>query len=125
MTPLDIPATESTPAVRYDPAAAVLRVEGESFPEDVVAFYAPVVDWLRAHLAARPPALVVQLAFRYLNTSSTKAVLDLLLLLDEHHRGGAPVVVQWHYDPSLEVMREAGEELGEDLSLPFRLVPLS
>lgn len=125
MTAIDLPATDSTPAVRYDPAAAILRIEGESFPEDVVAFYAPVVDWLRAHLAARPPALVVQLAFRYLNTSSTKAVLDLLLLLDEQHRAGAPVVVQWHYDPAIEVMREAGEELGEDLSLPFRLVPFA
>lgn len=125
MTPIDIAATESTPAVRYDPAAAVLRIEGESFPEDVVAFYGPVVEWLRDHLAARPPALVVQLAFRYLNTSSTKAVLDLLLLLDEHHRSGAAVTVQWHYDPAIEVMREAGEELGEDLALPFRLAPLS
>lgn len=125
MTPLDIPATDTTPRVRHDPAASVLRIEGESYPEDVVAFYAPVVDWLRAHLAAKPPALTVQFALRYLNTSSTKALLDLLLVLDEHHRSGGSVVVEWHYDPAVEVMHEAGEEFGEDISLPYKLVPLA
>lgn len=125
MSTLDLPATDSTPAVRHDPATGVLRLEGESYPEDVVAFYEPVVAWLRLHLASAPAALKVQFALRYLNTSSTKALLDLLAVLDDHHRAGGHVVVEWHYDPAIEVMREAGEEFGEDVSLPYRLVPLA
>lgn len=125
MTPIDIPATETTPRVRFDPAASVLRLEGESYPEDVVAFYGPVVEWLRDHLAARPSRLVVQFALRYLNTSSTKSLLDLLALLDDHHRAGGHVEVEWHYDPAVEVMHEAGEEFGEDITLPYRLVPIA
>lgn len=126
MTPLDLPATDSTPRVHHDPAASVLRIEGESYPEDVVAFYAPVVAWLRQHLAAPPATLTVQFALSYLNTSSSKAVLDLLLLLDEHHRRHASALaVEWHYDPAIEVMREAGEDFGEDLAVPYRLVPFA
>ncbi|HEY0945101.1 MAG TPA: DUF1987 domain-containing protein [Opitutaceae bacterium] len=121
--PLELPATDTTPRVVFHPAEAVLRIEGESYPENVSAFYEPVFAWVRDHLGTKPASFKVVLAFHYLNTSSTKAVLDLLVLLDDHHRAGGAAEVEWHYRPGLEVMHEAGEELGEDLSLPYRLVP--
>jgi hypothetical protein len=125
MNPLDLPASDCTPAIRYDSAAGVLRLDGESYPEDVVAFYGPVVTWLREHLESNAATLKVQFALRYLNTSSTKAVLDLISILDEHHRTGRKVEVEWFYDPAIEVMREAGEEMGEDSDLPFSILPLN
>ena len=121
MTAPHLAATDTTPAVTFDPEKKLLRFEGESYPEDVTAFYSPLLDWLRPYLATRD-TLKVELAFTYLNTSSTKALLDLLLLLDEHHRKGGHVIVEWQYQANIEVMQEAGEELGEDLSLPFALV---
>lgn len=124
MNPLSIPPSDSTPAVQYDATSATLKFSGESYPENVSAFYEPVFAWVRQALAERVPLKVV-LAFGYLNTSSTKAVLDLLVMLEDHHRAGGRVEVEWHYNPALEVMQEAGEEFGEDLSLPYRLVPLA
>lgn len=123
MTPLDIPATDTTPRIRYDAGTATLLIEGESYPENVSQFYEPVFDWLRGFLDGKP-AFKVVLAFSYLNTSSTKALLDLLLQLDDYHHAGGSVEVEWHYRESLEVMQEAGEEFGEDLSLPYRLVAI-
>ncbi|HEY9250253.1 MAG TPA: DUF1987 domain-containing protein [Rariglobus sp.] len=124
MKPLAITPTDTTPAIDFDAAAGVLRFSGESYPENVSAFYEPVLAWVREALAERIPLKVV-MSFGYLNTSSTKAVLDLLLLLDDHHRDGGRVEVEWHYNPALEVMQEAGEEFGEDLALPYRLVPIT
>ncbi len=121
---MNLSATDTTPAVSFDPATNLLRFAGESYPEDVTAFYHPVASWLRNLLATRPE-LKVELAFTYLNTSSTKALLDLLMLLDEYHRSGGKVSVEWHYQPGIEVMQEAGEEFGDDLALPYRLVPVS
>lgn len=123
MTALDLPPTDTTPHVRYDETTAILRFEGESYPENVSQFYEPVFAWLHEFLAEKP-AFKVVLAFSYLNTSSTKVLLDLLLQLDDYHRAGGKVEVEWHYRPALEVMQEAGEEFGEDLSLPYRLVAL-
>ncbi|CAM2984986.1 DUF1987 domain-containing protein [Rariglobus hedericola] len=123
MTALDLPPTDTTPHVRYDAASSTLRIEGESYPENVSDFYAPLFSWLREFLADKP-AFKVVLAFSYLNTSSTKALLDLLLQLDDYHRSGGQIEVEWHYRPALEVMQEAGEEFGEDLSLPYRLVAI-
>lgn len=123
MSPPDLAATDSTPAVKFDADRNLLRFEGESYPEDVTAFYAPLLDWLRTHLATDRP-LRLELAFSYLNTSSTKALLDFLLVLDDHHRRGGTVEVEWQYQSAVEVMQEAGEEFGEDLSLPYRLVAI-
>lgn len=124
MLTLDLPATDTTPRVHHDPSTSILRIEGESYPEDVVAFYAPVIAWLRQHLATAPASLTVQFALRYLNTSSSKAMLDLLLLLDEHHRRQIGIIkVEWHYDPEIEVMLETGEDFGGDLAVPYKLVP--
>lgn len=122
MTPISIPATDSTPAVEFDSASGVIRFTGESYPENVSSFYEPVIKWIREAISAKTKLKVV-LAFGYLNTSSTKAVLDMLLLLDDYHVAGGLVEVEWHYNPALEVMKEAGEEFGEDLKLPYRLVP--
>lgn len=121
MTALDLPASDTTPRVSYDAGTATLRFDGESYPENVSQFYEPIFAWLREFLAEKP-AFKVVLAFSYLNTSSTKALLDLLLQLDDYHRSGGKIEVEWHYRPALEVMQEAGEEFGEDLSLPYRLV---
>lgn len=125
MSLIDLPPSETTPSVRFDPASSTLRLEGESYPEDVVAFYGPVVSWLRDYLSSATSALTVQFALRYINTSSSKALLDLLLVLDDHYRSGGIVAVEWHYDPAVEVMQEAGEEFGEDLALPFSLIALN
>lgn len=121
---MNLPATDTTPAVLFDSSRQLLRFAGESYPEDVTVFYHPIAAWLRDHLASRPE-LKVELAFSYLNTSSTKALLDLLLLLDDYHRSGGSVSVEWHYHPAVEVMHEAGEEFGDDLALPYRLVPIA
>ncbi|MFA6961158.1 MAG: DUF1987 domain-containing protein [Opitutaceae bacterium] len=123
MTPLDLPSSDTTPRVSYDAGASTLLFEGESYPENVSQFYEPVFVWLRDFLAEKP-AFKVVLAFSYLNTSSTKVLLDLLLQLDDYHRTGGKIEVEWHYRPALEVMQEAGEEFGEDLSLPYRLVAI-
>jgi hypothetical protein len=38
----NLSATDTTPAVTFDPARNLLRFAGESYPEDVTAFYHPV-----------------------------------------------------------------------------------
>ncbi len=118
---MNIEATECTPAVQYDPETRTLTFKGESYPENVRSFYAPIFDWIQDHMKSEP-GLNVVLHFSYLNTSSTKAMLDLLQMLEDYHNGDAhEVKVLWRYGHKLEVMREAGEELAEDFQLPIQL----
>jgi len=44
MESIDIHATSSTPSVYYG-MDGKLKIKGRSLPEDVTAFYNPLVDW--------------------------------------------------------------------------------
>jgi hypothetical protein len=118
MEPLRIAPAKSTFRVDFDPQGR-LELTGSSYPEDAVAFFAPLRAWLQAYLAAAPERTALRLQVDYVNTSSSKCLLDLLDLLEARHRAGGGVRVEWLYDADDEDMRELGEELAEDLTLEF------
>lgn len=123
MSSLEIPATDYTPHVFEDSKTGVIWFKGEAYPENASAYFQPIMEWMRSRIAEARP---IKLAFSldYLNTSSTKALLDLLALLEAYHQNGGAVSVIWYYQADLEVMKETGEELLHDFSLPRLLEPL-
>ncbi len=116
---LNLPPTDVTPEVQYDPVSGVLSLRGESFPENVADFYRPVSDWISNRIAENE-AISLHLALDYLNTSSTKALLDILDELESFHVSGGSVAVAWV--ASSETMLEAGEDLFYGLTLPARIL---
>jgi hypothetical protein len=125
MDKLIIEATRSSPTIEFDAETGQLQIRGESYPENAAAFYAPVFAWLKTFLAEHDPAAAVQvdLEIPYLNSSSTKVMLNLLDLLEQAAQDGAPVIVNWHYDPDNEMILECGEDFSTELeALTFNLV---
>ena len=116
MDDLHIPATDRTPEVAFAFSEARLRLSGESYPEDVGAFFAPVFRALEAYLAALGKgACRFDIELLYFNSSSAKAIMMLLEKLDAAAANGATVAVHWRYDPEDDTMLELGEEFAEDL----------
>lgn len=116
MENLHIPATDRTPEVDFAFSEGRLRLAGESYPEDVSSFFAPVFRALDAHLATLSEgACRLDLELVYFNSSSAKALMVLLEKLDAAAAKGAAIVVHWRYDPEDDTMQELGEEFGEDL----------
>lgn len=118
-----IPASESTPQVHYAPETGTLSLEGESYPEDVAEFFGQVKRWIDGNFQPGGDYRVI-LKLWYLNTGSTKSLLDILRLLAAKVDAGARVTVEWHYIADLELMREAGEELLEGCRVPWKIVPV-
>ncbi len=119
-----VDATSHTPEITFDIEAGTLVLVGESYPEDVSAFYAPLMSQLDAYIAAKPEkGLRVDLKFVYINSSSARTVMQLLKKFDDAAEDGLPVTVRWIYDEDDDMMMEMGEEYGEDLeSVDFELV---
>jgi hypothetical protein len=101
----------------------MLQLGGESYPENAYEFYAPVIEWVRTFLDTQSPAVTMRIALSYLNTSSTKQMIDILDLLENAHEKGAEVSVEWYYDPENERAQDTIEEFREDYSMPFAVVP--
>lgn len=117
MQTITITASERSPDVEFNFEAGLLTLKGESYPEDVAAFYGPLLSALDQWLNAAPTEQAVQLDIElvYFNSSSAKALMNLLLLLEKAGAAGRSVVVNWHYASEDDTMQEFGEDFSEDL----------
>ncbi len=124
MAHLDIPQTTSTPLISFDCEAKTLRISGESYPENSFAFYAPVLAWLKQYLLDNRQ-LTIAITITYMNSSSTKCMLDLLDIMEEAYGRSVNVSIIWHYDLENPRSFELAEEFCEEVSLPFEITALS
>jgi hypothetical protein len=100
-----------------------LRISGDSYPENSFAFYAPLFDWLGPALGELP-GFRLEVNVGYMNSSSTKCMLDILDLLCEAGERGCEVSVLWWYDAGNERALDLAEEFSEDIDIPFVISPL-
>jgi len=102
-----------------------------SRPENVIAFYQPVVDWLSIYekevlskveeaYSAIPLKMIFQ--FSYFNSSSSKMILQILEFFVVQKEKGINVHVDYYYDDGDDQMQEDGEELSEMLGIPFNFI---
>lgn len=124
MDNLVIESTEATPNIHLDYTTGVLRIQGESYPENAAEFYAPVFKWLRQFLSSdHLQEIVANVEILYFNSSSSKALMNFFDLLDETASKGKAIIVNWIYDADNESSLEYGEEFKEDVKfIQFNLV---
>lgn len=125
MSLIHIPATKETPEVVVDPSKMSFHLSGESFPENAMAFYAPVRNQLEALLARPATNDGVQAHFnlRYFNSSSTKLIRGLVGMLHRRAEDGVRVIAHWYHDPEDDMMAEFGADLRDEFdALDFRLI---
>ena len=122
MKPLKIAKTKFTLAVSLDADSGNFAMEGSSYPENALEFFQPIFLWLERFIAEVTKPIDLQLKLEYLNTSSSKCILDLFKVLEGYHHQGGEVKVTWYYESDDEDMMETGEEFLEDLDFPFELV---
>lgn len=121
MRMLDIAQSQSTPLISFDPREHVLKISGESYPENSFEFYAPVNAWVKEHLATEN-RLRLDINVSYMNSSSTKCMLDLLDLLEEAHRKGGAIYIVWRYDSENPRSLDLAEEFKEEVTFTFSIV---
>lgn len=119
MTILNIPGTQSTPAIAADWNAGLLKMAGDSYPENSFEFFGEVIAWVERFLAETQRPLRLELRLIYMNTSSVKAMMDIFDMLEDAHAGGRALRVDWYYDPRNERVQMLAEEFREDCSFPF------
>lgn len=116
---ITISGSQSTPSIAGDWTQGLLRMQGDSYPENSFEFFSPIIDWLERFLKETPDSLRLELRLVYMNTSSVKAMMDIFDLLEEAHTQGRQVCVDWYYDQRNERVVSLADEFREDCSFPF------
>ena len=111
METLYISGTDCTPKVVFN-SNGTLLMSGRSMPEDVRKFYFPLLDWV---VNVEMDAIHLDLKFEYLNTSSSKELLELLKCLDSNYKV-KEVTINWYYEFDDFDILELGEIYKENLN---------
>lgn len=122
MDVIKIKGTDDTPSVTLDASSSLFEIAGRSLPEDVAAFYNPILEWLDKYNQSANPKTVFNFKLVYFNTASSKLLLDILMKLEELSKTGKEVLVKWHYSEDDEDMKEAGEEYADIVDVPFEQI---
>ena len=118
MSTIQLEGTAKTPHVAFHDAPLSMEISGRSIPENSIAFYTPLLEWVDEHLKGGG-ALDVSIRLEYFNTSSSKCLMDLLKRVEQ---SPAEATVLWYYEEEDEDMLEAGEDYDAIIDMPFRLI---
>ena len=111
------------PTVEFDVEAGTCLLAGESFLEDTIEFYDPLVQWLEEYTTEIKNPLTFDIKLTYFNTSTSRSILDLLNILKDYEEDGGQVSVNWYYDEDDIDMEEDIEDYMLDTGLEIEMIP--
>lgn len=123
MKNLKIEKTKYTLEIEFDGTTGILNMAGSSYPENAIDFYKPITNWIEDFIKEEKKPITLNFKLNYLNTSSTKCILDIFEILEEYNENNE-VVVNWYYEEDDEDILETGEEMGEDIEIPMNFIPI-
>lgn len=123
MEKLEVQKTISTPHLIIDEDNNYLMLAGESFPENIMNFYQPLITWLESYLKSDFPVFTFDCSLVYFNSSTSKMLMNILSSMNDAAARGKKVIVNWHSSKENDVIIECGEEFGEDFGdIQFNII---
>ncbi len=116
------------PTVNFNADTGVCELSGESYLEETIKFYTPLIQWLERYFEEVGKPLTFNFKLTYFNTSSSKCIVDILNLLKKYKDKGYDVTVNWYYDDSVEDIEDELEEVEDfmlETGLDINLIPMS
>lgn len=122
MTSLIIePQDDITPGVTLEYQKGIFEIIGWSHPEDAIAFYTPVLNWLNGYAQTPNSGTNFHFKFQYYNTASAKQIFRLISALEEVSKK-SKVKIYWHHDAGDTDMLASGERFSKMSTVPFEFV---
>jgi hypothetical protein len=122
MENLYIAPSKYTSEIDFNAETGLLKISGNSYPEDAITFFEPIIEWLKDYLKECEIAVVCQVKMTYINSSSSKSFIDIFEIFEEFHKNNGEIICKWYYEEDDDEILESGEELLEDMDFPFELI---
>jgi hypothetical protein len=125
---LQIAEKNHSPRILLDPGAGIFEFEGISLPEDLFAFYMPVLEWFDAYIAiirklenqSLYPSPKVTFKMTYYNSGSVRMLIFILQKLKMISDIQTETVIDWYYEEEDIHILENGKDLAELTGVTFQ-----
>ena len=115
------PTTPYFPEVNFNVESGICEISGESYMEETYKFYLPLLNWMKDFTKNIKRPIELNIKLIYLNTSSTKCVLDMLEILKEYEDNGGTAKVNWYFDKSDPDMVDEVEDFEAESGMKIEL----
>jgi hypothetical protein len=119
MENLFIEPKSKTPLVDFK-TSGQLTISGNSYPENVSDFYEPLLHLIDNLLERKLVPISLTVDLKYINTSSTKSILNIIKKISTLAKG--TISVSWLYEIDDDDMFETGEDLEKLSEIKFEFV---
>ena len=116
-----IEGTRKTPSISLD-SNGIIKIEGRSIPEDAELFFRDVVTWMNTYVESGCKSTRVDFSFEYLNSGTSKVILQMLKSLKDLAVTGHTLVVNWYYEEGDDDILERGEYYASILDLKINFI---
>ena len=114
--------TIKTPMIHFEYDTGNLTISGRSIPENSIDFYKGAMDWLDEYVKSPKPDTEFTVRLEYFNTSSSKCLVEIFRKLEGIYSDGNIVNVMWFYEEEDEDMMESGQDFGQIVKIPVKLI---
>ena len=114
--------TDLKPYVLIDEEKSYMKLEGESYHENIFAFFSEIKNWLGEYLNTQFDEFVIDFELKYFNSSTVKILLNMLRDIDKS-QNAEKITVNWITTKDNIIIVECGERFKEGLeNLKFNLI---
>ena len=121
METINIKATDVSPEVIFNAGDKKYLISGWSRPESPSKFYAPVMKWIEENGEKQLSGATINFKIEYFNTPSARVIREILDKLENLHKKGIKVNVNWYYDDD-SAKDEFEYEFAQGLTIPINFL---
>jgi len=115
--------TSSTPYILVDEEKKYIQIKGESYGEHIIEHYTDLNEWLEDSFNEVCDGFTFDCEMSYFNSSTSKLLMDILLLIDDCAADGNSITVNWICEDGNDIIIECGEDYDDELEhLTFNLI---
>ncbi len=112
------------PEVSFDAKSGICEISGESYMEETYKFYLPLLEWIKNYTSENREPLNLVFKLIYLNTSTSKCILDMLEVARDYKEKGKNVEIDWYFDPEDPDMVDEVEDFEAEAGIDINLIEI-
>ena len=115
-------ASEKTPLVSFNFEKGVFILEGQSILDDPESFFHSIENRVKAYIKKPAQQTILTLNLSAINISSSKFLLNIVMLLDELYQQKKEVKIRWVYNNDEDGNYELGNDFADMVTVPFEFI---